>query len=108
MVIQVLESATDEELLTLLLQLVQALRYEPNLEGVAATMGTAPASDQPMEGATVEQINFEWCRTIVDASPLAGFLIRRASVSYNGIFIFLYVIYMHYIYIYIPVFLYAI
>lgn len=85
-VIQVLESATDAELLTLLLQLVQALRYEPNLEGVVATMGTAPNPEAtPATSSSDDSAAVLWCRTISEASPLAVFLMKRGCASYNGL-----------------------
>jgi hypothetical protein len=156
--VEVLESANDSELLILLLQLVQALRYEPNLEGVVATSGASPwnaalintitsaatatttTSSSPVAktdsskldanredelssdvkslaqaslglsssqlyansdvssrlsaihatSATVrnpEDVLKEqkfWIKAILDSSPLAAFLIRRACSSYAG------------------------
>lgn len=95
--VEVLEDATDAELQTLLLQLVQALRYEPNLEGVVATMGscpptspagTEPDKQQPLHVQEMKEQNI-WCRTILEASPLASYLIKRARSSY-GVANFLY------------------
>jgi phosphatidylinositol 3-kinase len=90
--VEVLDTATDAELQTLLLQLVQALRYEPNLEGVVATMGTSPPTPAPAAAAEEDsqqpvhisemQEQAIWCRTILEASPLACYLIQRACSSY--------------------------
>ncbi|CAM9225302.1 unnamed protein product [Ectocarpus fasciculatus] len=87
--VEVLDDATDAELQTLLLQLVQALRYEPNLEGVVATMGTNPptsaqggSAEQPLHVNELQEQRI-WCKTILEASPLACYLIKRACNSYG-------------------------
>jgi hypothetical protein len=153
--VEVLESANDSELLILLLQLVQALRYEPNLEGVVATSGASPwntalintittattTSNSPTSKTTNSKLDVIredeeasssikplaqshlglsssqlyansdvtsrlsavntasvsmrnpddvlkeqkfWIKAILDSSPLAAFLIRRACSSYAG------------------------
>ncbi len=110
-----LESASDPELLTLLLQLVQALRYELNLEGVVATMGTSSANHMTSNSSvmlSIQNLSAEpstksidsseivleevapskdpetfWCDTILNSSPLASFLVRRACSSYSGKYI---------------------
>lgn len=151
--VEVLESANDSELLILLLQLVQALRYEPNLEGVVATSGASPWNTalinsttanatptatgggspsklddaNPTNKGTISQLGLStsqlyansevtsrlstltpssssaaaasaymrsgddvikeqkfWVKAILESSPLAAFLIRRACASYAG------------------------
>lgn len=88
--VEVLAEAGDAELQTLLLQLVQALRYEPNLEGVVSILGTHPSTTTGSDGDAQQPLHLNalheqqiWCRTILDASPLASYLIKRACSSYG-------------------------
>lgn len=68
--VEVLQSASDDELLTYLLQLVQALRYEP----------TNDISLSPSSSSTSVSIDSNGSKTL-SLSPLAKFLISRGCKS---------------------------
>lgn len=75
--VEVLRSAGDEELLTYLLQLVQALRYEPiNSEFEPSELTTSTVIDGEPLGTSSSPSSFN--RSI---SPLGRFLIRRGCES---------------------------
>lgn len=98
--VTVLKSATDEELLTFLLQLVQALRYEP-LQSQQSLGGVIPKkmmmdSDTPLSNESSTSLSHNDNTTNIDnnhnnsnnninnntlLSPLANFLVERACAS---------------------------
>jgi phosphatidylinositol 3-kinase len=83
--VDALRRASDDELLIYLLQLVQALRYEPSLVARAAAQATASSglgagrsAAAPIAAATSSQPSGSRQYRL---SPLADFLIDRACVS---------------------------
>lgn len=106
--VSILRSASDDELLTFLLQLVQALRYEPSPTSSAQAVVAQQVVDYPMEGSMmgVAQLSLQASAAATAAaiengttsmtsissppapttnvgklSPLASFLIDRACSS---------------------------
>jgi phosphatidylinositol 3-kinase len=81
--VDALRRATDDELLIYLLQLVQALRYEPLLLARAASGspggGVAAAAPSPTAGSAATSSAMSSARYRL--SPLADFLIDRACAS---------------------------
>lgn len=71
--VDVLRKATDDELRVLLLQLVQALRYEPGLHDlVTQSLESSDSTDETNS------------QRILRLSPLAAFLIERGCQSNTG------------------------
>lgn len=85
--VEVLQSSPDEELLMYLLQLVQALRYEPDNSNGSDRSGTLlPSPDGNISSKTALQVHASPIRKTLSKfsqglSPLANFLIRRGCKS---------------------------
>jgi phosphatidylinositol 3-kinase len=86
--VDVLRKASDNELRMVLLQLVQALRYEHINESNIAYPANAVHSD-PSASTVVVQINDSAEPKLSDLSPLGILLIERACSSTVGRNIFL-------------------
>ena len=98
--VDVLRNASDEELLLLLLQLVQALRYEPSetagnrgeIDGqdddddnvlLAAPPGESHDDDGDMvDSGTMQSVGMS--SSLSSLSPLGAFLVERACASTAG------------------------
>ena len=81
--VETLQTATDEELLTFLLQLVQALRYEPSMDVVADTCeanSTLRMQDESSYHiASSFSSSFAWARVGMSASGLGPSITDRKS-----------------------------
>ena len=71
--VEVLRTASDAELLTFLLQLVQALRYEPLSSSSSSSAGRATgAVDFPLEGSIMGVNHSNGGSAKVQSSPMNG------------------------------------
>eukprot|EP01138_Halocafeteria_seosinensis_P006251 gb/GECG01006392.1/.p1 GENE.gb/GECG01006392.1/~~gb/GECG01006392.1/.p1 ORF type:complete len:1074 (+),score=112.44 gb/GECG01006392.1/:1-3222(+) len=85
--VNTLHRCTDEELVNYLLQLVQALRYEPQLNGISEKMQSSVALEEEEEEGAYDPAKESKTPSTADGdsshwlSPLADFLIHRAGAS---------------------------
>jgi len=77
--VEILRTASDDELQTFLLQLVQALRYEPGAAGGDNASPSSSAPSPPLASPSSPSTS----SASTTLSPLASFLVERACLSIN-------------------------